>query len=62
MATPDVSNASTMHGYRLSSKQNRSGIDFGRCVKENASSAHDAVMEIMLKYLRLIAVNTRWKH
>jgi hypothetical protein len=43
MATPDVSNASIVHGYRLSSKQNHSVIDFGRCVKENASSAHDVV-------------------
>jgi hypothetical protein len=32
-----------MHGYRLSSKQSHSGIDFGRCVKENAPSTHDVV-------------------
>jgi hypothetical protein len=43
VATPDVINASTAHGYRLSSNQNRSGIGFGRCVTENTPSARDVV-------------------
>jgi hypothetical protein len=43
MATPDVINASNAHGYRFSSNQNRSGIDFGRCVTENTPSARDVV-------------------
>jgi hypothetical protein len=43
MATPDVVNASTAHGYHLSSNQNRSGIEFGRCVTENTPSARDVV-------------------
>jgi hypothetical protein len=41
--TPDVINASTAHGCRLSSNQNRSGIKFGRCVTENTPSARDVV-------------------
>jgi hypothetical protein len=43
MATPDVINASNAHGYRLSSNQNRSGIECGRCATENTPSAHDVV-------------------
>jgi hypothetical protein len=43
-ATPDVSNASIVHGYCLSSKQNHSGIDFGCYVKENVPSAYDLSM------------------
>jgi hypothetical protein len=43
MATPDVFNASNAHGYRLSSNQNCSGIEFGRCVTENTPSARDVV-------------------
>jgi hypothetical protein len=43
MATPDVSNTSTVHGYHLSSNQNRSNIGFGRCAKENTPSASDVV-------------------
>jgi hypothetical protein len=38
MATPEFINASNAHGYRLSSNQNRSGIEFGRCVTENTPS------------------------
>jgi hypothetical protein len=43
VATPDVINASTAHGYRLSSNQNCSGIEFGRCMTENPPSARDVV-------------------
>jgi hypothetical protein len=43
VATPDANNASMAHGYCLSSKQNHSGIGFGRCVTENIPSACDVV-------------------
>jgi hypothetical protein len=36
LATPEVINESNAHGYRLSSNQNRSGIEFGLCVTENS--------------------------